>query len=146
MISMKWPAAILVLCGLGGAAGVDAAELKPETIAAFDRYVAATNARMDAELRLPERFLWLSTQPMDVRTNSLERLRRGEVLVERLVTTTGGRPIQIPGGLVHHWVGVAFLPRVTLERTVALLQDYDRHAAVYAPRITRSTLRSHLAD
>jgi len=146
MISMKWPAAILVLCGLGGAAGVDAAELKPETIAAFDRYVVATNARMDAELRSPERFLWLSTQPTDVRTNSLERLRRGEVLVERLVTTTGGRPIQIPGGLVHHWVGVAFLPRVTLERTVALLQDYDRHAAVYAPRITRSTLRSHLDD
>jgi hypothetical protein len=68
------------------------------------------------------------------------------VVVERLVTTDRGRPIGIPGGLVHHWVGVAFLPGVTLERTIALLQDYDRHAAVYAPRIARSALRTHADD
>jgi hypothetical protein len=66
------------------------------------------------------------------------------VPIDRLNTTAGGRPIDVPGGLVHHWVGLAFLPGVPLDRTVALLQDYHRHATIYAPRIIRSTLRSHL--
>jgi hypothetical protein len=143
----NWPATALVLFSLGAApAPAAGAELKPETIAAFDRYVAATNARMDAELRVSDRFLWVSGQPAAERTSGLDRVRRGEVLVERLATTMRGRPIEIPGGLVHHWVGLAFLPGVTLERTVALLQDYDRHAAVYAPQITRSALRAHRDD
>ena len=67
-------------------------------------------------------------------------------MVERLSTADAGRPIPIPGGLVHHWVGLAFLPGVPLDRAVALLQDYDRHAVVYAPRIARSTLRTRGDD
>jgi hypothetical protein len=137
----------LALCGMAAdVARASAAELKPETIAAFERYVTATTARMDADVRSADRFLWLSSWPDAARSNGFERLRRGDVLVERLTTTDRGRPIEIPNGLVHHWVGVAFLPGVTLERTVALLQDYDHHAAIYAPRITRSTLRTHTGD
>jgi len=139
-------AALVAVCSSGtGIATADAAELKPETIVAFERYVAATSARMEAELGSADRFLRVFTQA-DALPSSVERLRRGEVVVERLVTTDRGRPIGIPGGLVHHWVGVAFLPGVTLERTIALLQDYDRHAAVYAPRIARSALRTHADD
>jgi hypothetical protein len=150
MISMPPPvrlAIVLAFCAM--AAGVPratGAELKTETIAAFDRYVTATAARMDAEVKSADRFLWLSDLPEAARSRGFEQLRRGEVLVERLTTTDRGRPIEIPGGLVHHWLGLAFLPGVTLGRTVALLQDYDRHAAIYAPRITRSTLRAHAGD
>jgi hypothetical protein len=150
MMTMAWSiriAALLALCGSAtGVATADAAELKAETTAAFDRYVAATKARMQAELGSVDRFLRVFIQPDAVRANSVERLRRGEVVVERMVTTEGGRSIAIPGGLVHHWVGLAFLPGVTLERTVALLQDYDRHAAVYAPRIASSALRTQVDD
>src|SRR3954447_24372829 len=139
--------AILALGGLGGGVGPAAgAELQAKTIAAFDRYVEATNARMVAELGSADRFLYLSTRPDPERTTAFERLRRGEILVERLSTADAGRPIPIPGGLVHHWVGLAFLPGVTLDRAVALLQDYDRHAVVYAPRIARSTLRTRADD
>src|SRR5512144_1364671 len=150
MMSMSWPlgiTAVLALCSIGAdAERVEAAELKSETVAAFDRYVSLTTARMDGELGSVDRFLWLSAQPEPARANGFERLRRGEVLVERLTTTDRGRAIAIPSGLVHHWVGLAFLPGVTLERAVALLQDYDRHASIYAPRITRSTLRRRAGD
>src|SRR3954471_24633981 len=139
--------AILALCAIGADVGRAAgAELKANTIAAFDRYVEATNARMVAELGSADRFLWLSTRPDPERAKAFERLRQGEVMVERLSTADEGRPIPIPGGLVHHWVGLAFLPRVTLDRAVALLQDYDRHAIVYAPRVARSALRTRDDD
>jgi hypothetical protein len=150
MKSTSWPlqiAAVLAVCGIGpGMTPAEGAELKPETVAGFDRYVSATNARIDAELGSAEGFLWLSRQPDAARANGFESLRRGDVLVERLTTTDHGRPIAIPGGLVHHWIGLAFLPGVTLDRTIALLQDYDRHASIYAPRITRSTLRTRAGD
>jgi hypothetical protein len=148
-ISTAWPlrlTALLALC-TAGVTPVESAELKPATIAAFDRYVSAAGARMTVELdAAANRFLWLSTQPETVQRDGFERLQRGELLVERLTATDHGRPIEIPGGLVHHWVGLAFLPGVTLERTIALLQDYDHHASIYTPRITRSTLRSHAGD
>jgi hypothetical protein len=139
--------AILALCGIGAGVGPAAgAELQAKTIAAFDRYVEATNARMVAELGSADRFLYSSTRPDPQRANAFERLRRGEILVERLSTADAERPIPIPGGLVHHWVGLAFLPGVTLERVVALLQDYDRHAVVYAPRVARSAVRTRDDD
>lgn len=148
-MSMSWPlriTAVFAFCSIGAAAErLEAAELKPETVAAFDRYVSLTNARRD-EPGSTDRFLWLSVQPEPARANGFERLRRGEVLVERLTTTERGRAIAIPSGLVHHWVGLAFLPGVTLDRTLTVLQDYDRHATIYAPRVTRSTLRTRAGD
>jgi hypothetical protein len=146
---MAWPfrLTLLVLCTFALCrTPAESAELRPETIAAFDRYVSAAEARMAAERESASRFLWLSTQPEPVRQNGFERLRRGDIVIERLTATDHGRAIEIPGGLVHHWVGLAFLPGVSLERTLALLQDYDRHASIYAPRITRSTLRAHTGD
>lgn len=41
-------------------------------------------------------------------------------------------------GLVHHWVGIVFIPGVTIQRTVAVLQDYDNHQITYGPYIRRS--------
>src|SRR3954468_22226922 len=92
--------AILALCGIGAGVGpASGAELQAKTIAAFDRYVAATNARMVGELGSADRFLWFSTRPDREHANAFERLRRGETLVERLSTADEGRPIPIPGGL-----------------------------------------------
>jgi hypothetical protein len=149
MMSMAWllqVTAVLALCTLGTSVRTaDGAELRAQTIAAFDRYVSAADARMAAELDSANHFLWLSTASDVARRKGLE-LRRGEILIERLTMTDRGRAIEIPGGLVHHWVGLAFLPGVTLERTIALLQDYDHHASIYAPRIISSTLRAHAGD
>lgn len=122
-----------------------AADLTPRAAAAFEQYVELTESRMENDAAAG-RFLWLDTIPAGDRAVRAAELRRGAVIVRALETRDRGRPIDMPGGLVHHWVGLAFVPGVPLPRVLALLQDYDHHAAIYAPRIAQSRLRSRQGD
>jgi hypothetical protein len=117
-------------------------ELRPATVAGFDRYVAATEARIDAELKRPGAFLYVEGLPEPRRTQALATLKRGEVYMERLPTRDGaGREIQAPDGLIHHWMGAVFVPGTTLGQTLALVEDYNRHQDIYKPEVVRSKLR-----
>ncbi len=40
--------------------------------------------------------------------------------------------------MIHRWAGVVFVRGVTVSDAVRLLQDYDRHAGIYAPAVARS--------
>jgi len=120
-----------------------AADLNPATVAAFDRYVQATESRINTEVASSAQFLWPLTLPPAERDARMATLRSGTILTQKLETKEQGQVINIPGGLVHHWVGVAFLPGVPIDRTIGLLQDYDHHASIYAPYISRSILRAH---
>jgi len=139
-------AAIITLLVAGHPTPLSAADLTPATEAAFERYVQVTEARIDTEIKTSDRFLWPQTLAPAERDSRMNALRNGTLLIEKLETRQQGRSIDIPGGLVHHWVGVAFMPGVPIDRAIAMLQDYDRHATIYAPRIARSTLRSHDKD
>jgi hypothetical protein len=134
----------LALLVVGLAAGVPAygADLQPQTVAAFNRYVRATEARM-AEAKP---FLWIDALPETQRRAALDTLRRGEFVIEALETREAGRRIDVPDGLIHHWIGVVFVPGATVDQAVALLQDYDRHADIYAPNVARSTLLARDGD
>jgi hypothetical protein len=57
-----------------------------------------------------------------------------------LHTQEGHHPIRIPSGLIHHWVGVHFIPKATLFETNAVLQDYDDEPEIYKPDIRRAKL------
>jgi hypothetical protein len=48
--------------------------------------------------------------------------------------------------MIHHWEGIVFVPDVTLEETLAFLQDYDRHEKYYAPDVERSKLEWRRGD
>ena len=129
--------AAVAACVVPAAAG---AELKPATVAAFDRYQRAAEVAIAGDVSTEGRFLRIAGSD-DVRQREIEaRLRRGEVVVERLHATEGGKRIEIPSGIVHHWVGAAFVPGVHVDQAVALLRDYDRHAQVYRPAVVRSNV------
>ena len=119
---------------------VHAAELKQKTIEAFDRYVRLSEAPMEEELRWGGPYLWVDASPESRRQNLYAQLRKGEILIERRETQDGGKPIEVPEGLVHHWVGAVFIPGATLAQTLAVLQDYDNHWKIYGPDIRRSKL------
>jgi hypothetical protein len=55
---------------------------------------------------------------------------------------SGKRPIQVPDGLIHDWIGVICIPGTTVEKTVALLQNYDNHKTIYQPEVIASKLIS----
>ena len=118
------------------------AELKPRTVAAFDQYVRATEARMAGD----PPFLWIDALAEPKRRASLETMRQGQLVIERLQTRDAGKPIDIPDGLVHHWLGSVFVPGATVDQAVTLLQDYDRHAEIYRPNVAQSRLLSREGD
>jgi len=73
-------------------------------------------------------------------------LKGGEVVVEKLKTTDHGKSIEIPGALIHHWVGTAFIPSGTIQQAFAVLQDYEHHSVTYAPEVQKSNLISRNGD
>jgi hypothetical protein len=111
-----------------------AAELKPQTTEAFDRYIRET------EQRLADRkgFLWADENPDRAR-----RVKAGQVVVEPF---RGKALTPVPDGLVHDWVGSVFIPGATLESTLAEGRDYDRHKDIYKPEVIDSRIISHTGN
>jgi len=118
------------------------AELQPRTIAAFGHYVQLSEATMNAGAP----FLWIDRLPAPEQALRRSELRQGSLLIERVTITDGGKEISIPDGLVHHWIGLVFVPGATVDSAVALLQDYDRHAEIYKPAVARSKLLARDGD
>jgi len=123
-----------------------AADLEPQTVAAFDRYAALTDAEFSAELARREPFLWVEGLPKDDRAKVEAQLRAGEVVVERLETLDHGRPIPAPGGLIHRWIGTAFIPGATLAQTLQFERDYDHQQEFFQPNVQRSKILRHDGD
>jgi hypothetical protein len=116
-------------------------DLKPPTVEAFERYVKATDARIDKELSRPETFLYVDDLPPARRAEARAILQRGEIFMERLNTLdASGHEMKAPDALIHHWVGAVFIPGASLRQTLELVQDYDRHQDIYQPEVVRSKL------
>src|SRR5262245_64583780 len=94
---------------------VYAAELTPASSAAFDRYARLTEQRINAEVARPSGFLWIDALPERRRAEILKGLQQGGVIIERLQTRDGSKEIDVPDGLIHHWVGTVFVPRASLK-------------------------------
>jgi hypothetical protein len=143
------------LCGL--AMPANASDLEPKTAEAFNRYVRLTEAQIDSELARREPYLWVEGLPDDRRAADEARLRAGEVVIERLETPDpdsgnhsnqghdggAGKPIIVPGGMIHHWIGTVFIPGATLAQTLALEEDYDHHQDYFRPDVMRSRILRH---
>jgi hypothetical protein len=123
-----------------------AADLRPQTVAAFDRYAAETERQREPSLTNASPFLWIEAQRAADRTVSLEQLRAGAFVIERLTTTADGKQIEVPDGIIHHWLGAVFVPGASLDEAIALLQDYDHHAEIYAPAVNRSKVLARDGD
>jgi len=121
-------------------------ELKPRTREAFDKYVRLTEERIKGEVAQGKQFLAIDGMSVEQRNAVMARLKSGEVVIDRKQTMENGKPIDVPDGLIHHWMGVVFIPGTTLKKTLALQQDYDHHAQYYAPSVTRSKLVSRKGD
>ncbi len=119
-----------------------AAELQNRTIHAFDRYVGLTEARLNNG----GPFLWIDGLPDAKRREALDLVRRKQLSIERPETKDNGREIDVPGGMIHHWVGTAFVPGASIDEALALLQNYDAHQRIYAPTVAASKLQSRDGD
>lgn len=120
-------AALLILAASLTSKG---AELSPETLKDWGAYVKAQNTRV-AEYSNGMPFLWSDQSP-----DRLRRLHQGETLVAPF----GENPHRISQGLIHHWIGVVFLPGTRLDDVLSVVRDYSRYKDFYAPNVIASDL------
>jgi hypothetical protein len=128
------------------AADPEPVKLKAETQAAFDRYVKLTESRNQSELQGGTNLLWIDGLPPAQRAEAYAALKRGEVKMQKLEILDAGKPIRCPGGLIHHWTGVVFVPGAKLDDVLGLLEDYDHHSVYFAPDVERSKIESRNGD
>ena len=144
-VSSRWARTAFVVSSMAIAClarPARASELKSETAAAFDHYAQVTEARMNDDLE-KDHFLAIDRLPDPRRQAAYDRIQRGEIYVEPLRTLDEGHPIRVPSGMIHHWVGVIFIPGATLADVLAVLRDYDNHKNIYKPDIRESKLLEH---
>lgn len=127
---------VTLLCTVAGVAprpGSPAApQIEAQTLRDFQRYAAATERRVQEQLQPTGPFLYVDYLPAAERDEILADLRGGEMYMDRLETRdASGEEIEVRDGLIHHWLGVVFIPGATVEETLALVQDYDHHAEIY---------------
>jgi hypothetical protein len=132
---------ILVFCVIFGLCGTSAraTELKPETVAAFERYTRAAEEQMGEDLRL-NHFLIVDRLPEEQRQQAYAQLQHGEIRIEELHVEEDHHPIRVPNGLIHHWAGIIFIPKATLSEVASVLHDYNHEPDIYKPDIRRSKL------
>ncbi len=135
------PSSFLFLAALN-AATTNASELKPRTAKAFQHYEELTESRIRSELSTPGQFLAIDSLPQDQREEWISRLKSGQVYIRSLSTEENDRKIEIPDGLVHHWLAIGFVPKARLEQVVQVTQDYAHHADFFKPDVQRSELLS----
>lgn len=140
-------AVLIVACAIANllARPARGAQLREDTLAAFDRYVAATEAQMDEDLRSGH-FLLLDRWPPSRGEDVKEQLRSGALYVRQIHTLEGGVAIRVPHGLIHDWVGMAFIPGAKLSEAMAILRDYDNHHNIYKPEVRQSKLLEHTGN
>ena len=49
----------------------------------------------------------------------------------------------MPGGMILHSVGLAFIPGANVDDVLAILEEFEREAVYYAPDVERSKIESH---
>ncbi|HEX2661373.1 MAG TPA: hypothetical protein VHM93_00965 [Candidatus Acidoferrum sp.] len=122
------------------------APLRANTLAAFDRYVKLTETRNEEELARGTNLLWIDELPLPEREAAYAALKLGEVKMRKMEMLDGGKPIACPGGIIHHWAGLVFIPGVRLDDVLGMLKDYDKHSVYYSPDVESSKIESRNGD
>ena len=109
--------------------------LRPRTLAAWNEYVGAANARLEHDVRQKNSLFLIDHDP-----GLRARLRGGAIVVSPV--GSNGRTA-VPHGLITDWVGDVFVPNTTISDVVAQLNDYDRYPQFFNPSVVDAHLLSH---
>ena len=115
------------------------------TLHGYQDYVSRVEAR-NREGVSRGAFLWIDELPEPERTRAHERLKQGGVEMRQLGKNDEEGARKIPGGMIHDWEGMVFIPGVTLDQVLGVLQDYNKHSQYYAPDVESAKIESREED
>jgi len=118
---------LLLLCATSLLHG---AELKPETLQAWQQYARTADLAMQRRLGPGQKFLWI-----DENAARGALLKSGKILAEPM---QGSGTFQVPEGMIFHWIGAAFVPSVKLDDMLTVIRDYARYDEYYRPLVIRA--------
>ena len=101
------------------------AELKDETLKTWDAYIQTVNSQMHNRLQGP--FLWVDEDP-----DRVASVRAGKIVVSPVGKKN---PKPVPSGLIHDWIGAAFIPNVRLGDVLSAVRDYGHYKEFYKPTV-----------
>jgi len=107
-----------------------AAELKEETVLAWQEYLRAAEARNQRHLAPGSCFLSIDAIPGEA-----AKLRQGDIAVSPAVPDV---PVKVPSGLIHDWTGAIFVPNASVGDVIRLVRDYQQYDTVYHPTVVSS--------
>ena len=128
----------MVILLLQGCALLNAAQLTPEALRAWDAYVRVAKEHLEDRARSHGPFLWVDDRP-----DLLHRVQAGEIVIEPV---RGGSPHAVPGALIHDWIGVVFIPKTNLYEVMGVLSEFDRYKDFYGPMVVKSKLLAQAPD
>jgi hypothetical protein len=114
---------------------LQAAEPKQETLRVWDEYIRIVNLNVTRSAAGGSQFLWI-----DESRDIARRVRQNEVVV------TSRDPEDVPQGWIHDWTGVMFVPNVTLDQALSVVETYDRYDEFYKPLIRKCTIVARDGD
>jgi len=102
---------------------IRSAELKPETVEAWNEYVKNTEKRIASELKSDSRFLIMDYQSKNDAIHEQSKLRTGKVIVQSMESKDRNLSVMIPGGRIHHWRGSIFIPGADIDYILSRVKN-----------------------
>jgi hypothetical protein len=102
-------------------------------------YVNALESRLAQQHRAQSGFL----APAASGAQAEMRLRRGELIVEKLTPAKGAT---MPGAMLHHWRGTAFAPGAKAADFERLMKNFNAYPQRFSPQVLRGKVISAHGD
>ena len=117
--------------------GHTVAEPAPSALAVFNSYIGAVESRLAQQHRSQTGFLASAPSQADL------RLRRGELVVEKLTPSTG---FDLPGAMLHHWRGTAYAPGAKAADFERLMRNFDGYPRSFSPQVVEAKVLEQQGD
>lgn len=111
-----------------------AAELKPETAAAFDRYIKLTEEGF-AQHQGANDFLWL-----DQHSKEKTMIWLQQSVVMPMQTLDHGAPIEVPGGVIQHWFGAVYAEGMDVGNVSRMMLNFPLYKEFFKQDVLDSKL------
>jgi len=122
--------ATLALISLTAPETAAAADLRAETIQAWQDYVKAVDARSEMRVAGGEML------------GGAGKLQNGQVIV----SPVGKEPNEVPSGLIHDWTGATFIPNTRIPAVLSVVRDYAHFKDFYRPFVVEAEVTHTTAE